>query len=117
MFEFEQIAEVYYDSILIGQIEINHAGEDIFEDDIASFRDMIGEGKSDEERSALTVLDNARYMIVAEVLWKGINAETTLEKFDPLWAWLFANRIGILQADNEGFYDANGLIVERNFML
>ena len=116
-FEFEEVADIFYDSIAIGQIEINHDDDEIFEDDVAAFRDMVGEPKTAEESFVLSVLDTARYMIAIEALWEGIEAENTLEKFDPLWVWLFANRHGILQADNEGFYTANGLIVERKFML
>lgn len=116
-FEFEQVADVFYDSVLIGQIEINQVDDEIFEDDVSAFREMIGEPVSNEDRSVLAILNQAWLMVVVEALWKGTDAEYTLTKFDPLWAWLFANRSGILQADNEGFYDANGLIVERKFML
>lgn len=116
-FEFEQVADVFYGGVVIGQIEINRVDEEIFEDDVSAFRDMIGEPASNEEHSVLAILDRARFMVVVEALWKGTDAENILTKFDPLWAWLFENRIGVLQADNEGFYDANGLLVERKFML
>jgi hypothetical protein len=116
-FEFEQVTDVFYGGVLIGQIEINEVDDEIFEDDVSAFREMIGEPVSAEDRSVLAILDQARLMVVVEALWKGTDAENTLTKFDPLWAWLFANRTGILQADNEGFYDANGLLVERKFML
>ncbi|MEZ4667043.1 MAG: hypothetical protein R3E39_03835 [Anaerolineae bacterium] len=116
-FAFEQIADVFYDGAAIGYVEINETADEIFEDDLSAFRDMIGEPKTDVERNVLEMLDKANYMIAVEALWEGAESENTLAKFDPLWAWLFETHSGILQADNEGFYDAKGLILERKFML
>jgi len=38
-------------------------------------------------------------------------AEQTLELLSPLWEWLLANRRGLIQADGEGFYDGQHLIL------
>ena len=51
------------------------------------------------------------------MFWEGTDSEATFALFDALWDWLFANRRGILQADSEGFYNADGLLVERKFMI
>jgi hypothetical protein len=98
-------------------IEINRPGDDIFEDDLAEFMDMVGKGDLPGEVRVRETLTATRALVVIEAFWEGEDAESTLSKIDPLWDWLFANHTGLSQADAEGFYDASGLILERNFTL
>ena len=98
-------------------IEINRPGDDMFEDDVAEFQDLVGKADGAAERLVRETLSNATALIVIEALWQGENAEPVLSKIDPLWDWLFANYQGLSQADSEGFYDQSGLILERNFTL
>lgn len=111
--EFDSMAALYYADTLLANIEINMPEDDIFQDDIAEFLDLVGEGES----RVRDVLNTARMMVVVEAFWKGTNPEPVLTKIDPLWDWLFTTHSGLSQADNEGFYDAGGLILERNFTL
>lgn len=36
----------------------------------------------------------------------------TLDTISPLWDWLFKNYHGIMQADGEGYYDADNQILQ-----
>jgi hypothetical protein len=111
------MGDLFYSGQKIAQMEINHPGEEIFEDDIAEFGDMLGTADDPLAQIVLNTLKNANLLLAVEAFWAEGRAEDTLTHLDPLWDWLFANRHGILQADGEGFYDASGLIVERNFTL
>lgn len=115
--DLEDLVEVYYDDTLYGQIEMDVRGDELFEDDISAFTEMLGEPKTAGEIIVADALKAAAQIIAVEMFWEGTNGEATFEKFDPLWDWLFANRNGILQADTEGFYNAEGLLVERKFMI
>lgn len=115
--DLDELVEVLYDGKLYGQIEINTPGDELFEDDISAFAEMIGTPTSQEERLVTATLNAATQIIAVEMFWEGTASETTFAIFDPLWDWLFANRRGILQADTEGFYSADGLLVERKFMI
>lgn len=115
--DLDDLFEVLYEGRLYGQIEIDAAGDDLFEDDISAFIEMLGTPTTDTERLVAFSLTNAQQIIAVEMFWEGTEAEATYAKFDPLWDWLFANRKGILQADTEGFYNADGLLVERKFMI
>ena len=53
----------------------------------------------------------ARSLVAVQVLWDGEEADAALALLDPLWAWLFRERPGLLQADGEGFYDSERLIL------
>ena len=69
------------------------------------------EGKNRE--AVECVLKNARRIVSVRVLVQDRESEETLAGIQPLWNWLFATRGGLLQADGEGYYDANGLILEE----
>ena len=115
--DLDELVEVVYDDKLYGQIEINAPGDELFEDDISAFVEMLGAPTSQEERLVTATLAAATEIIAVEMFWEGTASEATFALFDPLWDWLFANRRGILQADTEGFYSADGLLVERKFMI
>ena len=115
--DLDDLVEVVYDDKMYGQIEINGTDDELFEDDISAFIEMIGEATTQEERLVTSTLTAATQIIAVEMFWEGTDSEATFALFDPLWDWLFANRRGILQADSEGFYSADGLLVERKFMI
>ena len=115
--EVDDLGDLLLGSQRLAIIEINRPGDDIFEDDIAEFMDLVGKGNLPGEVRVREVLAAARVLVVIEAFWEGEDAESTLAKIDPLWDWLFANFAGLSQADSEGFYDQSGLILERNFTL
>ncbi len=57
------------------------------------------------------LLQEAQATVAVRVLSQGRETGATLEKIDPLWDWLFDEYRGLLQADGEGYYDANGQIL------
>lgn len=115
--QLENLGDLFCGETLLAQIEINLPEDDIFEDDIREFVDLVGKPDETGAQQVLDVLNGATFMVAVEAFWQGDDSESTLIKLDPLWDWLFANRKGISQADSEGFYDADRLILERHFML
>jgi hypothetical protein len=115
--EIDDLGDLMYGETQVAIIEINRPGDDMFEDDLAAFKDMVGQGMKPNESLVRSALENATALIVIEATWEGDDAESTLAKIDPLWEWLFDNYQGLSQADNEGFFDQTGLILERNFTL
>jgi hypothetical protein len=115
--EVDDLGDLLFGTQRLAIIEINRPGDDIFEDDLAEFMDLVGKDNLPAEMRVREVLVAARALVVIEAFWQGEDAESTLAKIDPLWDWLFANYAGLSQADSEGFYDQSGLILERNFTL
>jgi hypothetical protein len=109
--------DLLYGEKRYGEIEINRPGDDIFEEEIADLRELLPKQGTADARRVLDALEKAKAMVAVNALWKGRNSEATLEKIDPLWDWLFDHYAGILQADNEGFYDASGLILESSLKI
>lgn len=67
--------------------------------------------KKPRER-VLAFLRQVHVRLVVRVLWGGRGGNETLDRLDPLWEWLMVNYKGLLQADDEGFYEGRKLILK-----
>jgi hypothetical protein len=115
--ELRELAVLSYGEQRLALVEINGQDDDIFQDDLAEFRDLVGDGNSPAENRVREVLQTTQTIVAVEAQWEGEDAEPVLSRIDVLWEWLFTSRKGLLQADGEGFYDADGLILKRHFTL
>jgi hypothetical protein len=104
--------DLAYGGDAYGEIEINYPGDDVFKTELAELKDAVHKADGSQRQRVLDTLESAVAAVVVRVLWGGHVAEETLQRLDPLWKWLLANRQGLLQADAEGYYDATGLILE-----
>jgi hypothetical protein len=110
-------ADFSYGDTLLGEIEINHPGDDIFDEDLSDLKELVGSSVTPEKQRVLETLHNAQCIVTVEAIWPGRDSEAVLAKIDPLWDWLFEHYAGLLQADNEGYYDYDGLILEENLKI
>jgi hypothetical protein len=108
-------ADLYLRDGLSAEIEINEPGSGLFEDEIAEMLEFLKDAKGKSRKRVEKVLKDARRIISVRVLGQDREAEDTLAGVDPLWKWLFSTRRGLLQADGEGYYDADDLIVEESW--
>lgn len=105
--------DLYRGEQLLAQLEINERGSELFDEEIDEFLEMLEDCEDAAARSHVQGrLRKARATVAAQVLWQGRTPDETLELLAPLWAWLGHNRAGLLQADGEGFYDGDELILE-----
>lgn len=105
-------AEVLYDELVLGELELNLPDDGIFDEDIEALKEMIeGVGDPNEQR-ILETLHRTQFIVAISAIWEGKDSAPVLTKLDILWDWLFDNYNGLLQADNEGFYDGDDLILE-----
>jgi hypothetical protein len=96
-----------------GAIEINAPGDGLFDEEIEWMLEEVEESEGEGKTKVKRALEQAKAIVALQVLWQGRGTEETMEKLEPLWEWLFANRQGLLQADAEGYYDSSGLILEE----
>jgi hypothetical protein len=100
---------------LYAEIEINQPGDGLFEDEIAEMLEFLEDAEGKGRKRVEVVLKGARRIVSVRVLGQGRQTEETLAGIDPLWKWLFSTRDGLLQADGEGYYDADDLILEESW--
>jgi hypothetical protein len=108
----EAAGDLFYGDLFCGELEINRTGDDLFEEDLGELRLLVGHARGEQRERVLRVLDAARALIIVSAVWQGGDPEPVLNRIDPLWDWLFPRYAGLLQADGEGFYDENGLVLE-----
>jgi hypothetical protein len=100
--------DLYYDDDLFAELEINARGDPLCDEDIEDFVDELHKNDDPKRQIALTVLEQATGMVVAHILREGHENPAVL---NHLWDWLFATRAGLLQVDEEGFFDHEGRVV------
>lgn len=103
--------EIQYGEELYGEIEINPRGSELCDEELEELQDFLIDTKGESKERIVETLNQATAIIAVRVLWQGRNTEQTLEKLDLIWQWLFSNLSGLMQADDEGYYDETGLIL------
>lgn len=106
--------ELHYGDGLYGEIEINQPGDGLFDEEIQEQLESLEDTVDGDPTPVSETLRAARRSIVVRVLSQGRDSQDTLVRIDPLWLWLFESRSGLLQADGEGFYNSQGLVLELN---
>jgi hypothetical protein len=104
-------AGVALDGRMIGHVTINVPGDGLFDDERAELSEAAEEGEGPGKESVLETLANARAILAVQVLFGNSDTDVTLDALAPLWSWLQDNRRGLLHAEGEGYYDADGLIL------
>ena len=119
-YSIAESGELKHGDELYGAVEINRPGDGLFEEEIEELKEFVEDAQTSwlsflrGKRKAYVVktLDSARAIVAVQVLFGGRQAEATIRKLDPLFEWLIANRKGLLQVDDEGYYDQAGRILK-----
>ena len=105
-------ATIAYEGKPIGHVTLNVPGDVLFDeerDELIEFA-QDGNNKSAKDR-VINTLRVARAIVAVQVLFGDGDSDRTLDRLIPLWTWLQANRHGLVQADGEGYYDGQELIL------
>ena len=107
--------EIHYQGEVLAELELEHlesGGEDeeIQEliEDVESIKGLF-KGKS--KKRVLAFLRQVQVRLVVRVLWGGRDGDETLDRLDPIWRWLMSNYSGLLQADDQGYFDRNRKLI------
>jgi hypothetical protein len=81
-------------------------------DEIAELREEVEAIGGANSQQVLQFLDSSTEVLTLEVKWQSRSTDETLDRFGLLWEWLLANRQGLIQADGEGYYQGEELILD-----
>jgi hypothetical protein len=104
---------VEHDGHPVAHVTFATPGDGLFDEEreeLIEFAEDADDGP--EKARVLATLRGARGIVAVQVLMGGRDTEAVLGAIDPLWAWLFAERKGLMQADGEGYYAATGQVLE-----
>ena len=96
----------------IGHVTLNVPGDGSFEEERDELIEFMDEGADGPSKDLVaSTLRNAKAIVAVQVLFGDGDTDQTLDRLGPLWSWLLANRRGLIQADGEGYYDGQELIL------
>jgi hypothetical protein len=95
-----------FDGVPYGLIDINRVGDESFAEEIEELTEAVDGTWGLRKRTVLQALRTASELIVVQILSGDRTMDATLSRIDPLWRWLFTFRSGLLQVDDEGFYNS-----------
>ena len=101
-------AAVLFRGDLACDISFNTPGDGLFEDEIQDLTEEAAEADGARRADVLGALNATNQIVAVQVLFAARQDPGVL---DPLLTWLSANRVGLLQADGEGYYDGTELIL------
>jgi len=110
-FRVEADGTLHRSGQLLGQLEVCSKGDEVLQDEIGEFLEMIEDAEGPRTAELVDRLNQVTAVLGVQVLWQGRTSEQTLNLLDPLWNWLMEHRRGLVQADGEGFYDGRQLMV------
>ncbi len=93
-----------------GALEVNVAGEEMFEEERDEFLESLEDDDSPGASHIRQALHDSQATVVLQVLGGSLDLETVLSRFDILWETLSREPGGLMQADGEGFYEGPNLI-------
>jgi len=107
----EAEATVSFNGHRVGHLTLNVPGDGLFDAERDELVEFAEAGNGPGKGRVVEMLRTARSIVAVQVLFRDGNTERTLRALDPLWHWLQANRLGLLQADDEGYYEGQKLIL------
>ena len=111
-YSVDESGELRFGDDVLGVVEINVPSQELFGEEIEELKEFVKGVRGWKRKEVLKALNAARTIVAVQVLFDGQDADAVLEKLMPLWDWLLANRNGLLQADDEGYYNKSGLILK-----
>jgi hypothetical protein len=118
LYEFDRIGEPLIEvwrqvepdyRSLFGHLEVVARGEEVFETDIAEFREGLARAEGDVD-AVRQMLDRCDFIASVEVFFVERTMEQTRSGLEPIWDWLASTHPGLLHVDDEGFYRDDTLI-------
>jgi hypothetical protein len=111
-------ADLRYGDEIYAEIELNRRNDDLFTDEIEILTDELDnwdfELAEDQavQRSLREMVQTARIIVSVRILFGDNGLEDGIRLVEPLWVWMFNQYEGVLQVDYEGYYDAEGSLLE-----
>lgn len=99
---------IYFEGVLYGIVEINHAGDGILDDDVDLLCRLAEKRRGREQ--LMRSLRETRTMITVQPISHSDNGSSDIEWLSPLWEWLWKRRQGILAVEGGSFFGPDGPI-------
>jgi hypothetical protein len=103
--------ELIYETELLGEIEINTTGSDLFDEDLRSNIAKLERVTSPAASQLIGRLRGTTSIMTLHILDSRRDPNVTWNMLGPLWSVLPTLSTGLTQSDGQGFYDGAQLVV------
>lgn len=104
------LGELMHGESSLGQIEVNQAQGDMFEDDLAHTLRMVA--ATGQGHAVVPRLKGARAIVVINLEWGALGQDAVMELAAPLWTALAKLSPGISLWDGNGIFDGDQQLVD-----
>jgi len=113
-YSISESGELKHGDDLYGVVEVNRPGDSdgLFEEEIGELKEFVEDVRGKRKADVLKTLDDAKAIVAVQVLFGDRQHEAAIRKLDALFEWLISHRKGLLQVDDEGYYDQTGLVLK-----
>ncbi|MCU0482573.1 MAG: hypothetical protein MUE54_15370 [Anaerolineae bacterium] len=109
--------DIAYGERILGEIEINTIGDEIFEEETEDFLALLNHSQDEQKQVVIQTIQSAGQIVAISAIWRdgdADDADVVHNHLDPLWDWLDEHYNGMLHRDADGFYHGQTLILEMN---
>jgi hypothetical protein len=103
------MGDVLLEGEIFGEIELNRPEDQVFDEDIEDLREQLVDIPPSEKTVVMKALAKATGMIAFQLSEEG---HDHYGRIDPFWDWLFVHYSGLLQIDDEGYYNQDDQVLE-----
>lgn len=104
------LGELLRGETALGQVEVNQANGDLFEDDLRHTIDAVE--RSGQGAAVVPRLRASRAIVVVALEWADRGHELTLQLVAPLWTALRQLSPGLAQWEGNGIFDGDHRVVD-----
>jgi len=105
------IADLLYGDDVYAELELNTPQDDLYQEDVEALREQLADAGPTDAAAVVrieAVFGAARGMVALRPTDFGI---VHFDRIAPIWDHLFARTTGLLQVDDEAYYDADGVLL------
>lgn len=103
--------DVRYEDEVYGEIEVGEVGGATVDQDLADLASLLPDADDGDPAAVEAFLKSATAMVAVRFPSEDQASEQSLQTVYPIWQGLFASRQGVLQADDDGYFDKSGRIL------
>ncbi len=104
------LGELIRGDVSLGQIEVNQAGGDMFNDDLAHIGQQVGASAGGQ--AVMPRLRGAKSIVVVALEWGALGSEAVMDLVAPLWDVLARMSPGLSHWDGSGVFDGGQQLVD-----
>jgi hypothetical protein len=105
------VGDLFYRDEVYGEIGATSSTDETTAQYLVYLAELLPNAEEGDQAAVEVVLKKATGVVHFEFPTEEEPSAMAQDIIDPLWQWLYANRSGLLQVDDIGYFDKNGRVL------